>query len=67
MIAQSRLIAKGQRIRDIQRLVREYGGRASKWSKKSSPLFEFDGGFYEYHWYEHYGIGIVELKLKTVT
>jgi len=26
MLAQARIIAKGQRIRDVQRLVSEYGG-----------------------------------------
>jgi len=66
MVAQSRVIAKGLRIRDVQRLVQQYGGRASKWSKKSSPAFETDGSFYEYHWYEHYGIGRFEVKLKEV-
>ena len=67
MIAQSRVIAKGQRIRDVQRLVNEYGGRPSKWSKKSGPIFEEDRTYYEYHWYEHHGIGMFEVKLKVVT
>jgi len=67
MIAQSRVIAKGQRIRDVQRLVEQYGGRASKWAKKSSPMFEEDGGFFEFHWYEHYGIGRFEVKLKALS
>ncbi len=44
-IAQSRVIAKGERIRDIQRLVDQYGGKRSKWVKKSSPVFE-SGGCY---------------------
>ncbi len=67
MLAQSRVIAKGLRIRDVQRLVTDYGGRAAKWTKKSSPVFESDGVLYEYHWYEHYGIGCVEIKLKEVS
>ena len=66
MIAQSRVIARGLRIRDVQRLVKQYGGRASKLAKKSSPVFEIEGNFYEYHWYEHYGIGQLEVKLKVV-
>jgi hypothetical protein len=33
MIAQSRVIAKGKRIRDVRRLVATYGGKASKWLK----------------------------------
>jgi len=65
MLAQARVIAKGRRIRDVQRLVDQYGGRVSGWTKKSSPVFELDGVFYEYHWYEHYGIGRVETKLKS--
>ena len=64
--AQSRVIAKGRRIRDVQRLVAAYGGRAAKWVKKSSPRVELDGEQYEYHWYEHAGIGLVELKLVAV-
>lgn len=66
LIAQARVIAKGERIRDVQRLVDQYGGRRSKWAKKSSPIFENKGTFYEYHWYEHYGIGRFETKLKVV-
>lgn len=62
MLAQSRVIAKGNRIRDIQRLVEEYGGKPSQWVKKSSPRIEIAGIEYEYHWYEHPGIGRVELK-----
>lgn len=64
--AQSRIIAKGERIRDVQRLVERYGGQRSKWVKKSSPTFEADGNRYEFHWYEHQDIGRVETKLKTV-
>ena len=66
MIAQSRVIAKGRRIRDVERLAQRYGGRASMWVKKSSPPFETGGSLYEYHWYEHAGIGRVELKRKLV-
>ena len=66
VIAQSRIIAKGDRIRDVERLVRQYGGRRSKWTKKSSPVFEIHGTLYEYHWYEYYGIGRFEIKLKEV-
>jgi hypothetical protein len=31
MLSQSRVIAKGNRIRDIKRLVDTYGGTPSKW------------------------------------
>ena len=66
MIAQSRVIAKGNSIRDVQRLVDTYGGKRSRWVKKSSPRFEIGRHQYEYHWYEHPGIGRVELKRQRV-
>jgi len=66
MLAQSRVIAKGNRIRDVQRLVTTYGGKRATWVKKSSPRFELGQHHYEYHWYEHPGIGRVELKRKRV-
>jgi hypothetical protein len=66
MFAQSRVIAKGRRIRDVRRLVERYGGKASTWVKKSSPRFEMGVYQYEYHWYEHPGIGRVELKRRLI-
>lgn len=44
MIAQSRVIAKGKRIRDLTRLTKYYGGIPSKWVKKSGPRFEVEKG-----------------------
>lgn len=67
MLAQARVIAKGRRIRIVDRLVARYGGRASRWTKKSSPRFEVAGEFFEYHWYEHPGIRRVGLKQKRVS
>lgn len=66
MLAQSRVIAKGNRIREIQRLVAQYGGRPSQWVKKSSPRVQIDEIEYEYHWYENPEVGRVELKRKRV-
>ncbi len=43
-------------------MVAQYGGRASKWVKKSSPQLEVGGKYIEYHWYEHPGIGKFEMK-----
>lgn len=40
MLSDARVIAKGKRIRDDLRLVAEYGGKSSRWVKKSSPQFE---------------------------
>ena len=66
IISRSRVIAKGHRIRDAQRLVETYGGRIARWVKKSSPSLEDDEGKYEIHWYEHPSIGRVELKRKQI-
>ena len=66
LIARSRVIAKGRGIRDMKRLIQEYGGKPSMWTKKSSPPVEVDGEMYEYHWYEHHGIGRFEIKIKKV-
>lgn len=66
MLSQSRVIAKGQRIRDVPRLVETYGGKVSKWVKKSSRRQEDAHGVYEVHWYEHPGIGRVDLKRKEM-
>jgi len=62
MLSQARVIAKGRRIRDVRRLVARYGGRASKWVKKSSPRVEIDGEYFEIHWYEYSGVGRFEEK-----
>jgi hypothetical protein len=43
MLAQARVIARGKRIRDVRRLVAQYGGKASTWVKRSSPVIEVAG------------------------
>lgn len=63
-LSQARIIAKGQRIRDIQRLMDQYGGNARHWVKKSSQPFFYQGEMVEVHWYEHHGIGRFEEKVK---
>ena len=65
-LARSRVIAKGNRIRDMQKLVDTYGGYAGQWVKKSGPIFAIGRSFYEFHWYEHPGIGRVEIRRKKV-
>ena len=67
MLSDARVIAKGKRIRDVQRLVAQYGGRVSQWVKKSSPQFEAPGAHFEYHWYEHHGVGRFETKQVRVS
>jgi hypothetical protein len=66
MLARSRVIAKGRRIRSVGQLVAKFGGRAAGWVKKSSPVFMHGGRKYEYHWYEHQGLGRVNVKKKSV-
>lgn len=66
LLARSRVIAKGHRIREVQRLVEMYGGRPSQWTKKSSPPISSQQGQYEYHWYEHHGVGRVEVKVVKI-
>lgn len=67
MLSDARVIAKGQLIRDVKRLVAQHGGKASQWVKKSSPQFEVAGARFEYHWYEHHGIGRFHTKQVRVT
>ncbi len=62
----SRVIARGQGIRAMRRLIRTYGGIRSGWVKKSTRAFHRDGQAWEYHWYEHHGIGRVEIKIVRV-
>lgn len=64
MIARSRIIAAGREIRDVRRLVRTYGGTPKRWVKKASERVLVGDMAYEYHWYEHHGIGRVETKRK---
>jgi len=65
-LSEARVIAKGKRIRDVRRLVAQYGGRTSKWVKKSSSRIEVAGEHFEFHWYEHPGIGRFEVKQVRV-
>ena len=66
LITRSRVIAKGRGIRDLKRLLQDYSGKASAGTQKSSPPVEMGGEVYEYHWYEHHGIGKIEIKIKKV-
>jgi hypothetical protein len=66
LLSRARIIAKGRRIREVRRLVAQYGGRAAKWAKKSSPVIEIAGEHSEFHWYEHPGLGRFEVKMVRV-
>ena len=63
-LSQSHVIAKGRRIREVNRLVEMYGGTAKGWVKKSSPSLIIEGRLAEIHWYEHRGLGRFEEKVK---
>ncbi len=65
-MSQSRVIARGHGIREVRRLVRRYGGTVRGWTKKSSPVLMAGQRKYEVHWYEHYGIGRVEERIKWI-
>ena len=66
-LSRSRVIARGRRIRAVRRLVDCYGGKVSKWVKKSGPPFEVRGRVLERHWYEHPGLGRFEVKVVEVS
>jgi len=60
MLSTSQTIAKGNKIREVKGLVREYGGRARDWVKKKG----WDEYGNEWHWYENKSVGRVKVKLK---
>jgi hypothetical protein len=62
ILSQSGVIAKGRRIREVKRLVMQYGGRASRWVKKSGPRIDLGHRMIAYHWYEHPAIGRFEVR-----
>jgi hypothetical protein len=59
-------MAKGKRIRDLNRLIERYGGTPRHWLKKSSPVITIGNRLAEVHWYEHPDVGRVEEKLKWI-
>ncbi|MGH7170917.1 MAG: hypothetical protein ACRELG_11615 [Gemmataceae bacterium] len=63
-LSNSRVIARGRGIREIGRLVGQYGGTIKGWTKKSTQPLTIAGRPAEVHWYEHHGIGRVEEKIK---
>ncbi|WP_242515706.1 SpvB/TcaC N-terminal domain-containing protein [Sorangium cellulosum] len=67
-ITQVERIASGRGIREVNRLVREYGGKPANWYKmKGVAAVERVGGGIgraEVHWYQGHGVGRVEFKVK---
>ena len=66
MLAKARIVARGYRIRELDRLMKTYGGDGKQWLKKSTPVLDAISSGYEIHWYEHPQVGKVELKRKEV-
>ncbi|MFT6254611.1 MAG: RHS repeat-associated protein [Granulosicoccus sp.] len=64
-----RKIADGRGIREVGRLVEQYGGKAKSWLKRSGDanVVTTSGSVRraEVHWYEAHGVGKVEFKVKT--
>ncbi|MEM8834934.1 MAG: hypothetical protein AAGD00_03845 [Planctomycetota bacterium] len=49
-LAQARQIARGSEIRNVERLVRDYGGTRRRWWKMSSlPIYDPPNGWLELH------------------
>ena len=61
-------IASGRGIREVKRLVDQYGGKARNWIKKKGVgEVETSSGQIrkaELHWYEGHGVGKVDFKVK---
>ena len=62
ILSRSRVVAKGHRIRELGRILSAYGGEPRLWVKKSSPAMEDRTDRFEYHWYEHHGLGRFEVR-----
>jgi hypothetical protein len=65
-------IARGREIREVDRLVRDYGGTKTGWRKmKGDTVIVRDADGVEFraevHWYEHHGVGRVDFKPKRFT
>jgi Pretoxin HINT domain len=56
-------IARGNGIREVARLVRQYGGRAQQW-RKMKGIGELNGRTEELHWYQNDTLGKFEGKIK---
>jgi hypothetical protein len=62
MLSRARVIARGRGIRELDRLLRIYGGTPAGWTKRATRPMRDPQGPYEYHWYEHHGVGRFEVK-----
>lgn len=62
------IIARNRKIRDLHRLKAAYGGRNWRKCKGVAKVEPADGTVCdaEIHWYEAYGVGEVEHRVKRV-
>ena len=67
MLANAQVLVRSGRIRDIKKLVKQYGGKPHGWVHKTGPAFNVRHLIFEYHWYEHPGIEPVNIKLKRAS
>lgn len=67
-ILEVEMIASGKGIRERRRLRKVYGGRRWKKLKGTAAVKLADGTmcYAEVHWYEAYGVGTKELKIKRI-
>lgn len=65
-ITEIETIAAGRRIRELDRLIRDYG--RGRWRKLKGRIIVRDSSgiisWEEVHWYEAHGIGRREMKIK---
>lgn len=63
-----KVIARGEEIDDVARLVQFYGGARDGWRKMKNmaivAIDEVETDIVEIHWYEHADIGRVDYKIK---
>lgn len=56
----TKVIAQGRNIREVENLVREFGGDIKGWKKMKG----WDEYGQEWHWYYHPNVGRVKIKPK---
>jgi len=68
-ITDEQTFAEGNSIRELQRLIKTYGGKHWRKRKGFACIQLEPSGIFadaELHWYECHGIGKVEMKIKAL-
>jgi RHS repeat-associated protein len=60
MLSEAEIIAQGRNIREVQNLVKQFGGDVKGWKKMKG----WDANGQEWHWYYHPDVGRVKIKQK---